>query len=292
MRQSRQRMVLGVRGRARQVGEYVRRSPGSRSIMYFGTAALIVEVVAHIQDRTHPYALVREHLVTLPIGAAFTYACVCLRPEDRARWNRVPLQDGVAQSLRGAGLGSGAFLGWLGIAAAKGWVSAPTWGWDQESASAVARSVALLGVGHLAVVWNEEMVFRGYGFDTLREAIGGTAAIIVSVLLFAVYHGLEYQRLLGMVVGGMALTLMRLERGNLWFPYGFHLAWNIWQVAIFGPADGPISVRPLRLHGPRHWVGKPGEPEPGRLSILVLVAIAMLVGLRLWRRSRSAGATQ
>ncbi len=38
--------------------------------------------------------------------------------------------------------------------------------------NAVLRSVAYQGVGHLAVSWNEEMVFRGYGFETVRAALG------------------------------------------------------------------------------------------------------------------------
>jgi hypothetical protein len=74
MQQSDQHRMTDLTDRVRQVGAFLRRSPGSRSIVYFGTAALIVEVVAHVQDRTAPYALVREHLATLPFGAAFTYA--------------------------------------------------------------------------------------------------------------------------------------------------------------------------------------------------------------------------
>jgi hypothetical protein len=34
------------------------------------------------------------------------------------------------------------------------------------------RSAALLSGGHLAVAWNEAMVFRGYGFETMRERLG------------------------------------------------------------------------------------------------------------------------
>src|SRR5262245_75773 len=197
MRRSKQHTMMELPDWVRQVGPYLRRSRGCRSILYFGTAALIVEAVSHLQDRTAPYALVREHLATLPIGAAFTYACVCLHPEDRARWNRVPLRQGVAQALQGIGLGAGAFLAWMGIAASQGWVAAPLWGWDHSSASVVARSVALLGVGHLAVAWNEEMVFRGYGFETLRAAIGQGAAVAVLIPAFALYHGVEREQLLG-----------------------------------------------------------------------------------------------
>ena len=73
-----------------------------------------------------------------------------------------------AQALQGTGLGTAAFLAWLGIAAAKKWISAPAWGWEQAPIREVLRSATVLGLGHLAVAWNEEMVFRGYGFETVR----------------------------------------------------------------------------------------------------------------------------
>ncbi len=52
----------------------------------------------------------------------------------------------------------------------------------------VVRSAALLGVGHLAVAWNEEMVFRGYGFETVREALGQGKAVAVLIPGFGPVH--------------------------------------------------------------------------------------------------------
>jgi hypothetical protein len=111
----------------------------------------------------------------------------------------VPLRQGVGQALHGVGLGTAAFLAWLGIAKAKGWVSAPVWGWEQAPLHAVLRSVARQGVGYLAVAWNEEMVFRGYGFETVREALGQGKAVAVLIPGFALYHGLDPQQVLGML---------------------------------------------------------------------------------------------
>jgi membrane protease YdiL (CAAX protease family) len=267
----------------RQALEHVRRSPGSRSVVYFGTAALIFEAVWYLQDRTAPYALVREHLATLPFAAALTYACVCLRPEDRARWNRTPLRQGVGQALQGMGLGTGAFLAWMGIAAAKGWLSAPAWGWQHTSVRAVVRSLALLGVGHLAVAWNEEMLFRGYGFETLRAALGQRRAVAVLIPFFALYHGVEPQLFLGMAAGGTVLIVLRLHSDALWLPIGYHWAWNVLQTALFGPPDAEPSVRPLHVHGPARWMGRPGYPEPGLLSTLISLTMALLVWVRMRR---------
>jgi membrane protease YdiL (CAAX protease family) len=279
MERSRQRKTTNLTERVRQVEAYLRRAPGSRSLAYFGAAAVLLEVVAHVQDRTHPYALVRLHLATLPLGAALTYAFVRLRPEDQARWNRVPLRRGVMQALQGVGLGAGAFLAWAGIAAAKGWASAPAWGWEQTSISDVARSLALLGVGHLAVAWNEEMLFRGYGFETVREALGQRVAVGVLIPGFALYHGVDPQQLLGMAAGGAVLMLLRLQSDALWLPTGYHWAWNVLQTAVFGPSGDVPTVRPLQVHGPYLWVGRPGSPEPGLLNTLIHLTMALLVWL-------------
>jgi len=179
-------------------------------------------------------------------------------------------------------LGAGAFLAWLGIAKAKQWVSTPAWGWEQASMNEVVRSAALLGVGHLAVAWNEEMVFRGYGFETVRDALGQSKAVAVLIPGFALYHGLDPQHLLGMLAGGATLMLLRLHSDALWMPVGYHWAWNVLQTAIFGAPGSAPSLRPLQVHGPERWMGRPGAPEPGLLSTLVHLAVALL--LWLWMR--------
>jgi membrane protease YdiL (CAAX protease family) len=199
---------------------------------------------------------------------------------------RVPLRQGVAQALHGVGLGTAAFLAWLGIAKARQWVSAPAWGWEQASMKEVLRSAALLGGGHLAVAWNEEMVFRGYGFETVRAALGQGKAVAVLIPGFALYHGLDPRRVLGMLAGGATLMLLRLHSDALWLPVGYHWAWNVLQTAIFGAPGSAPSIRPLHLHGPERWMGKPGQPEPGLLSTLIQLAVTLLVWW--WMRRSNA----
>jgi len=205
------------------------------------------------------------------------------------RWNRVPLRQGVELALQGVGLGTAAFLTWLGIAKAKQWASTPAWGWEQASMNEVLRSVALLGVGHLAVAWNEEMVFRGYGFETVREALGQGKAVTVLIPGFALYHGLDPQQVLGMLAGGTTLMLLRLHTDGLWLPVGYHWAWNVLQTAVFGATDSAPSIRPLQVHGPERWMGKPGAPEPGLLSTLVHLAMALLIWLWIRRGNMRCG---
>ncbi len=76
--------------------------------------------------------------------------------------------------------------------------------------------------------------------------------------------------------------LLRLHSDALWLPVGYHWAWNVLQTAIFGAPDSAPSIRPLHLHGPERWMGRPGAPEPGLLSTLVHLVMALL--LWLWMR--------
>jgi membrane protease YdiL (CAAX protease family) len=290
MQQHKQHAIADLRDRIQQVEDNLRRSPLIRGISYLGLVAVSLELVWRLHKPTGPYAVVSLHLSALPVIATVTYAYASLRLEDRIHWRALPLRRGVVQALQGIGLGTSAFLVWVGIAAARGWVSAPMWGWERTSVTDVAQSVVLLSVGHLAVAWNEEMIFRGYGFDTFQVAIGQRAASMVLIPLFALYHGLDPQQLLGMTAAGLLLTLLRLHSGGLWLPLGCHWAWNTMQTAILGPAGELPSVRPLQIHGPDHWIGRPGSPEPGLLSTLITFALALLVWL--WMRHSRAGAVK
>jgi membrane protease YdiL (CAAX protease family) len=111
-------------------------------------------------------------------------------------------------------------------------------------------SAAFLGVGHLAVAWNEEMVFRGYGFETVRAALGQGKAVAVLIPGFALYDGLDPQQLIGMLAGGMTLMLLRPHTDALWMPVGYHWAWNVLQTAIFGAPDSAPSPGWAHLASP------------------------------------------
>jgi membrane protease YdiL (CAAX protease family) len=89
------------------------------------------------------------------------------------------------------------------------------------------------------------MVFRGYGFETVREALGQSKAVAVLIPGFALYHGLDPRQILGMLAGGTTLMLLRLHGDALWLPVGYHWAWNVLQIAVFGAADSAPSIRPL-----------------------------------------------
>ena len=55
------------------------------------------------------------------------------------------------------------------------------------------------------------------------------------------------------------------------------------QTTVFGVSESAPSIRPLQVHGLARWMGQPGQPEPGLLSTLVHLVIALLVWWLLWR---------
>ncbi|NTV63860.1 MAG: CPBP family intramembrane metalloprotease [Oscillochloris sp.] len=273
-----------------RVIQRLQQSPSLRGALYLGAAVGIFETIGRLQDRDQAHALVRFHLSLLPATLLVTRAFAELRPADRAAWVQLDLRSGARAFLGGAGLGSGALLSMLAVAATRGWVSAPEWGWAQVTPQTVAGAVALNLVGHLAVAWNEETVYRGYLYDTWSMALtpAGSAALLTA--LFALAHPLRPQTLVGEAALGSALLLLRIASKGLWAPVGYHWAWNVLQTAILGPADGPPSLRPLHVAGPHRWVGSPGQPDPGLLMTIINAAVALGLAGWLWRRRSTASA--
>lgn len=253
-----------------------------RGATYLGLAALTMQSFTAFFPRAAQFDMERIHLAVLPVTLLVTRGFVELRPEDRARWQSVDLPSALKQFAQGAGLGATALLATLAIARSRGWLSAPRWGFRETHPAQVAGSMAMSAVGHLAIAWNEELVFRGYAHTTLALALPGPLADGLLVALFALFHPLKPRTLAGEAALGLALIGLRDQYGDIWMPVGYHWAWNVLQTAIFGPSDGAPSLRPLVVHGPPEWVGRPGHPEPGYLSTLVSLSVA--IGAFLWSR--------
>jgi membrane protease YdiL (CAAX protease family) len=270
----------------------LQRSPGLRGTVYLGTAAVLLQTVGGWYRQKHqdyPTRVVLTHLTVLPLGVAVTAAGLLL--EGRSPAELLPTPEERRQLALGFGLGTLALLTSLGLARAKGWVSAPRWGWEEAPLGDVLRSAALSFIGDFAIAWNEEQVFRGYGFDTLQASIGTPGAVLVLVPLFAAGHPLRPFVLAMQGIAGLMFTGQRLATGSIWLGVGHHWAWNAMQSAVFGPPE-VRSLRPLIVDGPPVWVGRAGHPEPGLLTAFVDLLILALVGAVWWRRKRQAGKHQ
>lgn len=264
----------------------LQRHAGLRSITYLAGAAVLLNTGYRLYDPNSFWTPYATAVTIAPVGYAWTYAFVTLRNEDKVAWSHVLRRQNIIDAGTGIALGTSAFLLIVGVAAAKGWARLPEWGWEQDPSLAVVRSLLLLAVGQVTLAWNEEVVFRGYGLQSASSAISCPGAAVGITVLDAWAHGSDPSTLVGQSAIALVLLILRLQSGALWMSVGYHFAWNYMQTAIFGPPNKLPSLRPLHVTGSTLWLGRPGYPEPGILSTLVHVGIAVIATWVWWSRSK------
>lgn len=110
---------------------------------------------------------------------------------------------------------------------------------SSEAYQDVARQQYSVAFGAGAVLFGlispvaEEIVFRGLIFNRLRRFYGAAAAVIVSGLLFGVYHGNLVQGVYGGCMG-MLMAYVYLRLCGFFYPCLFHAAANL---AVFALAQ-------------------------------------------------------
>jgi len=126
----------------------------------------------------------------------------------------------------------------------------------------------------------EEICFRGFLVGALRTRLAGWPTIIVTAILFGVFHEvLAPGRLLPSTLLGVALGWVRLRTGSLWPGMLMHATLNGLVLSI-GVNQGQIAaIRPDEVnieHVPLHW------------HVVALAALAIAVSLFVATRPRSA----
>ncbi|GGE06364.1 hypothetical protein GCM10011571_04380 [Marinithermofilum abyssi] len=92
----------------------------------------------------------------------------------------------------------------------------------------VTGQVLMLGlIGPVA----EELVFRGVLFSLLSRRLGKIAAVIITALLFALFH-VDVAFLASLFVLGLLLGGLRAAFGSIWIPILFHVVNNTVSVVM------------------------------------------------------------
>lgn len=118
------------------------------------------------------------------------------------------------------------------------------------------------------VVWTaviapmvEELVCRGLIFRRLRDSMGRWPAIVISGVMFGLYHGNVVQALYASVLGILMAVLVELT-GTLWSSILFHMGANLisilyssYAVALAGWNQGIALAAFLLLQLVLFWVG-------------------------------------
>lgn len=133
----------------------------------------------------------------------------------------------------------------------------------------------------------EEIVTRGYIYYVLNAALGWTAAVVVSAVIFSLVHLVRPSRLpflftVNAFIFGLLTGVCRYYTGSLWLPIGLHLAWNVTAGPVLGlPYSGSAYEKGIirsEVSGPEWLTGGFYSPDAGMFGTCALVLAA--VGLR------------
>lgn len=153
---------------------------------------------------------------------------------------------------------------------------------------AAVKFGALWAVAFLAVGFAEEFGFRGYLQFTLTTGMGFWPAAALTCALFAwVHHGNPGETWVGLVnivliAGFICLALRRT--GSLWFPIGWHMAFDWGESFFYSVPDSGTSVVGhlfnVTIQGNKWLSGGSVGPEASVFNVLITVlGIALLARL-------------
>ncbi len=147
----------------------------------------------------------------------------------------------------------------------------------------IYRYAALWALAMLMVAFFEELFSRGYmQFTIARHGNFWVGALILSAVFGLGHVGNTGESWVGVAnAAGIGLFFcLALERtGTLWFPIGYHMAWNWGESYFYGTADSGALAQGHLLNSSAqgsHWItGGTVGPE-GSLLCTLLIAVMTL----------------
>lgn len=128
---------------------------------------------------------------------------------------------------------------------------------------------------------NEEILVRGYVLNNLMLSMDKFWALLISALVFMLFHALNpnisFVAVVNLFLAGILLGLYYVYKQNLWFPIALHTSWNYSEGAIFGYEVSGIDFQSLLQQniGENEWLtgGDFGFEGSMLLSVLMIGAI-------------------
>ena len=153
------------------------------------------------------------------------------------------------------------------------------------SGLAILRYGTLWALCFVLLGLTEEFRYRGYSQFTLAQGIGFWPAALVLSFIFGIRHlvdnpGENWVGALSVFLFGLFGCFGLRRTGSLWFPIGFHAAWDFAQSFLYSVPDSGLQIsRGLlnsAIHGPR-WLTGGGVGPEGSVFCFFLIGIAFLV---------------
>jgi len=161
---------------------------------------------------------------------------------------------------------------------------------DQPTVWAAAFLAVFLFVGSAA----EEILFRGFGFQTLLANFGIWVAVAPLAVLFGLLHlgnpGATWLGIVNTIGFGVVFGYACARSRDLWLPIGLHFGWNF-TLPLFG-----VNVSGLRMDVTGYemswtagalWSGGAYGPEASVLTSAVVVLLFLYVWKAPIRRQTS-----
>ena len=190
------------------------------------------------------------------------------------------------------GLGiSGVMIGTLyGIFFISGFLVITKIGWSSSTSGVLGIIFWFFGIG-LAIAWSEELAFRGYVLQNLKEGLGIKWAVIISCALYGLLHMSNPN---STILSGIIIAIIGylriygwLRTQQLWLSMGMHAGWDFFLGPIFGFSVSGMKTETLIKHttiGAEFFTGGSFGPEAG---ILVIPFILLgFIGIYFYTKSR------
>ena len=155
-----------------------------------------------------------------------------------------------------------------------------TFEWRGLQLNAISWVILTSGATFAVGAFSEEVLFRGYAFQTLIQGVTFLPATLILAVLFALAHaGNPNVSLFGFVNIALAavwLSIAYMKTRSLWLPFGLHFSWNFAQTTVYAFPTSGVSFTEFKLFllkqtGPEWLTGGVFGPEGGALATAALV---------------------
>lgn len=169
--------------------------------------------------------------------------------------------------------------------------------WNSAGLPAIIEILLwFFGIG-LAIGWSEELAFRGYFLQNMKEGLGLTWAVIISCVIYGVMHMSNPG---STIISGTFIALIGFVRifgwlrtKQLWLSIGMHAGWDFCMGPVFGFLVSGMKTNSLiSIHtkGSELITGGKFGPEAG---LMVIPSIAFgLILMYLWTKGRNVVPTK
>jgi membrane protease YdiL (CAAX protease family) len=165
-----------------------------------------------------------------------------------------------------------------------GWLSLTGIAWQDTPLVEIILPLAILLLAFIVTGWQEELYFRGYLLQNIRDGINLGWGVALSSLVFGLAHmsnpNASLMGALGVTLAGLFMAFAYWRTRQLWLPIGLHIGWNFFEGPLLGfPVSGIGTFQLIhnQIAGPTLFTGGSFGPEAGLVLLPALGTGAALV---------------